>query len=99
MSDEELRPEDRLILYFTRFMSLFHHRLIHPPAHKATPSLGIGFTMYVCANTPDCRLSRFPRKRIHHLESFYPQSTLNLNPCDVILCTNDYYQLIYVLYA
>jgi len=97
VSYEELRPEDRLILYSTRFMSLLHPRLIHSLAHKAIPSLGIGFTtMYVCANTPALSLLSFSSERIYDL---IPQSTLHLNPCDVILCTNDYYQLIYVLYA
>lgn len=58
--------------------------------------------IYVCANTPASTLFTFSSERIHDLDLFpsTPQST-QAHPihCDVIPCTNVYYQLIYALYA
>jgi len=88
VSKEVLRRKDRLILYFTRLMSLFYPRLIHSPAHQSYTLIGIALlSLYVCANTPASSLLPFSRSVFTTSRYFPPsQPPAHLIPCDVILC-------------
>ena len=96
-----LSPQGPAHLLLCCLMSLFHPRSIHLYAHQAIPPLGIASPSCILrANTPALSLLSFPFGSHSRPQISSPQSMSGPpTPCDVILCTNIYYQLIYALYA
>jgi len=97
VSNEVIRPKDRLILYFTA-SSLPSSPIDPPVCTWSYPFTGHRSTnMYMCANTPAFSpLSLFGNA--FTTSSFSSQSMSSpRNPCDVIPRINVYY--LYALYA